>query len=448
MRFRPIINKFADEIHSAGPIYTVMRSEHLAPERFIPFRKAELIERIISDGKLDKNDRARFRKFCDLIKNIYHFEFRTKEESLIENYFPFNPDKDKKSLQTYFQAELDACEKNLVDQLREILIKANYKEITEQDWSYAMKEEFFSDASFKVDMTAFEQVLLFWRGSSIKKEKIKKWFFKTVEIDLPVFERLFILIKARQDMKPRTDHTTQSSQNREIMIKLFRDIPRADLEMLFPNAQIQMKVMDWIIMGGALGIGGIGVILKAGAGLVAFFLVLYSLIVTNFTGGPPRMPDSTETAQLIGGISSLGILAAFLWKQWNNYKNRKIRCMKSLSDSLYFKNLDNNAGVFHHLIYAAESEEAKEAVLAYYFLLVSQNGMTRSALDQTIENWFYEKIGVKINFEINDALAKLRNMEICHETDGGPAGKPTYQVPKLQDALKQMDDTWDHYFKP
>ena len=37
--------------------------------------------------------------------------------------------------------------------------------------------------------------------------------------------------------------------------------------------------------------------------------------------------------------------------------------MKALSDNLYFKNLDNNAGVFHHLIDAAEEEEVKEAIV-------------------------------------------------------------------------------------
>ena len=36
--------------------------------------------------------------------------------------------------------------------------------------------------------------------------------------------------------------------------------------------------------------------------------------------------------------------------------------MKALSDNLYFKNLDNNAGVFHTLIDAAEEEDIKEAL--------------------------------------------------------------------------------------
>jgi hypothetical protein len=41
--------------------------------------------------------------------------------------------------------------------------------------------------------------------------------------------------------------------------------------------------------------------------------------------------------------------------------------MKTLGDNLYFKNLDNNAGVFFHIIAEAEEEEFKEALLGYLF---------------------------------------------------------------------------------
>tara|TARA_B110001469_G_C9327329_1_gene174897 strand:- start:313 stop:468 length:156 start_codon:yes stop_codon:yes gene_type:complete len=49
--------------------------------------------------------------------------------------------------------------------------------------------------------------------------------------------------------------------------------------------------------------------------------------------------------------------------------------MKTLTDNLYFKNLDNNTGVFHRLIDAAE-EEGKEVILAYYFLLKANKALT------------------------------------------------------------------------
>jgi hypothetical protein len=59
--------------------------------------------------------------------------------------------------------------------------------------------------------------------------------------------------------------------------------------------------------------------------------------------------------------------------------------METLEDNLYFKNLDNNTGVFHRLIDAAE-EEGKEVILAYFFLIKVDKEMTALELDSAIEH--------------------------------------------------------------
>ena len=74
--------------------------------------------------------------------------------------------------------------------------------------------------------------------------------------------------------------------------------------------------------------------------------------------------------------------------QINSFRNRKLRFMQTLTRNLYFKNLDNNAGVIFRLINDAEEEESKEALLAYFFLLVSGAERTAEQLDTDIENWF------------------------------------------------------------
>ena len=43
-------------------------------------------------------------------------------------------------------------------------------------------------------------------------------------------------------------------------------------------------------------------------------------------------------------------------KPYQQFKNRKIQFMKMLSENLYIHNLDNDAGVFHYLLDAAEEE--------------------------------------------------------------------------------------------
>jgi hypothetical protein len=114
--------------------------------------------------------------------------------------------------------------------------------------------------------------------------------------------------------------------------------------------------------------------------------------------------------------------------------------MKALSESLYFKNLDNNAGVFHHLIDAAEEEEVKEAVLAYFFLLKENRPLEKEELDGIIENWFENRWDCRINFEIDDALKKLERLELVTRDGNALRCLP------LADAKRQLDHIWDNYF--
>jgi hypothetical protein len=114
--------------------------------------------------------------------------------------------------------------------------------------------------------------------------------------------------------------------------------------------------------------------------------------------------------------------------------------MKTLADNLYFKNLDNNMGVFHRLIDAAEEEECKEAMLAYYFLLIADNPLTADELDQKIENWFQSSLKQSLNFEIEDALQKLLKLGLISSISDH------YQAIPLDKAMKVLDQTWDAYF--
>jgi hypothetical protein len=114
--------------------------------------------------------------------------------------------------------------------------------------------------------------------------------------------------------------------------------------------------------------------------------------------------------------------------------------MKALADNLYFKNLDNNSGVFHHLIDSAEEEECKEAILAYYFLITQEGPMTMQQLDEKIELWFKEKFDFEIDFEITDALSKLQRFGIVKLTDG------QYTALPIKTAQVKLDAQWDALF--
>lgn len=111
-----------------------------------------------------------------------------------------------------------------------------------------------------------------------------------------------------------------------------------------------------------------------------------------------------------------------------------------LSDSLYFKNLGNNSGAFYSLLNSSEEEVIKETILAYTFLSKSETPLTEEELDHQIESWFMTTLNTNLDFDVKDALLKLKNSGLGFETNG------KWEVIPLDKALIRLDEIWDGVF--
>jgi hypothetical protein len=149
---------------------------------------------------------------------------------------------------------------------------------------------------------------------------------------------------------------------------------------------------------------------------------------------------SNSKASLIQGSIALGILGAYLFRQYNNYVSKKIKFSKMLTDSLYFKNIGNNSGVFPMLIDTSEEEELKETILAYAFLSQSQGPLSAEELDTQIENWFQTEFQIQLDFDVEDALYKLKKIGLGSDVNG------KWTVLPLDKALERVDELWDSIF--
>ena len=220
------------------------------------------------------------------------------------------------------------------------------------------------------------------------------------------------------------------------MLKLFRNVPRADMEMLFPNTEIRMRLLDKLLIGIPAAVSG-GII--ATTKLAASLLLVGSFI--GFWLGINSEPVELNKPALLVLLAGVGALGAYFWKQFNVFKNRKLQFMQSLTQNLYFKNLDNNAGVFYRLANDAEEEECKEALLAYYFLLLAAQPMEKHVLDKTIEDWFENKWQCTLDFDIGDALDKLLALGLINESQGLFSASP------LSGAIEVLKKRADDYFQ-
>ena len=409
----------------------------LEKSRFIPFSREEITRLLVEDLSSDKANREKLIQLSCLLMHVYHFEFHKTLETLKTCYAPINPDTDTQAIFEIDQTEITAKETELFETLNHLLNKANFEKVTDTDIQHAMEEESLFNIKLDIDFDDFEQTLFFRRGESVRKETLVSLLgLRKKEITFINYDRVVVIVKFKPqsyfDAKARKDLYFKPGST---IVKYFRNIPRSDLEMLFPNTEVRMKPIDKLMIGIPAIIGGfIMLITKLGT-----TLLLIGALIAFWLGLSDKPVELNQANLLVLGIG-FGTLGAFLWKQFSNFKNRKIRFMKTLADNLYFKNLDNNMGVFHRLIDAAEEEECKEAMLAYYFLLLSNKPLSATALDQLIEQWFEDRLNHTIDFEVDDALQKLLTLGLVETSQA------QYQAIALDEALQKLDVIWDGYF--
>ena len=216
------------------------------------------------------------------------------------------------------------------------------------------------------------------------------------------------------------------------MLKIFKRVPKNDLETIFPNAIPKMSLKDKLLLWVPGIFGGLSLL---SAKVIPALINMYGAYETR-----EAIDLLNSKTSLNQGLIALGILSAYCFRQYNNFVNKKIRYSKMLSDSLYFKNLGNNSGAFYSLLNSSEEEALKETILVYSFLNRSQYPLTAEELDLQIEAWFALELKTELDFDVNDALFKLKNIGIGIETNG------KWSVIPLNEALIKIDELWDGVF--
>jgi hypothetical protein len=386
------------------------------------------------------DERESFDGFAELLASLLHHEFRGRLEALKDAYYPFNPDVDTRTIGELGPDERKEAQERLVEELSALAEAANFERISTEDLNRAFTEESLMKVKLVADFDDFEQVLFYRRGEHTREEEVKRLFgLRKRTIEFANYAKVLVYVK----FKDATHFEAAGKKVDDLpfkpestIIKLFQDVPRADLEMLFPNARVRMRGIDKLLIGVPAVISGIIIVVTK---LIAALLPL--LLLFGFWLGVHKDPVELDQGKLIAIAAGLAAFGGYLVRQFGTFKNRKIQFMKALSENLYFRNLDNDAGVFHHLLDAAEEEEVKEAVLAYHFLRTAGQPLTEEELDKRIEGWFAQKWEATFDFEVDDGVGKLRRLELVDEDGQGRLTAVT-----LDEAKRRLDEIWDNLF--
>lgn len=217
-----------------------------------------------------------------------------------------------------------------------------------------------------------------------------------------------------------------------IYIKMFKNIPLADSDIVFPEKKVRMKSFDLAML------------------IITFLLGFVVVIRQVFFSGPTGV-NKTAAAILMTVLVSYGV------KLFLGYRRARANYMARMTTELYNKSLDNDLGVLQYLVDTLEEQEVKEATLSYFFLWNEGRPMTQEELDGRIESFVHEHFdGLEIDFEVDDALDKVIEKEgpqphkhlplvIVHE-GAGPNGENLYEAKPLEEALRIIDHKWDNFY--
>jgi len=410
----------------------------VADKNFIPVSRRELIKSLVLEAKKSSWDDSalkQFRILTEVLQTIYHARYHRYYLSLKTAYRPFNPDKDVITKRRWDKDEKLCLQKKLFSEMSALLQKGNYEELDEDMINQALNNEMSRGLSIGVELDDYQQVLIYARGKGIIKTQQRYWqslFLKKKDIEIPIYRRLNMIFRFRGVKELETllkkkglnrfnlwlylrrhKRLMQDTNSDDyIFLRQFRDIPCSDLEMLFPNSTLRFTLLDKIKLtatGGAGTVGGIMVLLSKVAIAVKPLTILIAILG-------------------FGGV--LGRQVKNVFYQQKHYK-------MVLSRSLYTHSLDINIGVIAALLDQALDEDIKEALLAYFVLLqAGDEFLNRDEVKQKAEELLQTHYGVSIDFEISDALTKLRKDGLVNQKG------ETYQAVNASQACDYLEKHW------
>ncbi len=410
-------------------------------EKFLPLTRSALLDRLTRGGAWHNGRSAEARRFFRYLDYWRQQTYVARLMDLEQAYEAFSPDSDLLITRKFTAGEKATMQHRLVQQITQLMQQANYTRVDPTQVEIIMSKETHYGLDLHVDMTAFEEILIFYRGRTTRTEtrrNKKKLYLSKESFELPIFQRLFILFKLKPfDVRVREVMAQKGCDQDDaeklvrklrsvlppqistdyVYLKLFKNIPQADLEMIFPNTKIKFRMFDKLKLGATSG-AGLGAGVFGAAGKIALL--------------------STNPVAAAGAAIGLGGVA---FRQVMNFVNQKNKYMVTMAQNLYFHAMADNRGVMTLMAERAAEEDIKEEMLLYSVLAKERVHVGElHDVDRGIEQYLRNTFGIDTNFDVHDALERLK-------ADGIVVERPDGYLDALppRDAAAHIDTLWDKF---
>src|SRR5262249_33714486 len=203
-------------------------AEYKDREHYIPLRKSDLIDLLCNDKGLSPQQRSQLRQFCTLVVATYHFEYLKLLDDLKNEYAPFDPDSVTVTIKRLGTEERAAQLDELFGRFGWLMERANFAHLGKDAIEKAMQEVSDWGLNMEVNFDVFERLDIYVRGDGMGTRYRRRWrnFLRREAVRVPTYQRLVLIMNLRPHKQLPPDIDT-----RHVFLKIFKDIPKADLEM-------------------------------------------------------------------------------------------------------------------------------------------------------------------------------------------------------------------------
>ncbi|XP_062105315.1 uncharacterized protein LOC133816969 [Humulus lupulus] len=203
-----------------------------------------------------------------------------------------------------------------------------------------------------------------------------------ITIQEPTFDRIIVVYRRKK---------TRNQNERGIYVKHFKNIPMADLEIVLPEKKNpSLTPMDWVKF-----------LVSAAIGMVT---VVSSL--------------SMPTADIRVIFAVLSAVIGYCIKTYFSFQSNLVAYQSLITQSVYEKQLDSGRGTLLHLCDEVIQQEVKEVIISFFILRECKKS-TRQDLDLRCEQLIKEEFGESCNFDVDDAVRKLKKLGIVSQDSTG-----------------------------
>ncbi|MBS0244105.1 MAG: DUF3754 domain-containing protein [Proteobacteria bacterium] len=408
-------------------------------EKFIPVTRQALLDRLSAPAAWPNGVDKAVRRFFVYLSQWRQQGYGARLLELERIYEPFSPDSDLLVTRQFTYEERLSLRGQLTARVCDLLRQANYTRLDPTQVDLIMTRDSAYGLDLHVDLNAFDHLEIWYRGTDVEEKErrsLRKLYLRKEKFDVPIFRRFAILFKLKSEEKrinelmeseglPRARAEKRVKKMRGLVpnlksdlvyLKLFKNIPRADLEMVFPNTEIRFKLFDKIKLG-VTASGGLGV---------------------GVAGTVSKLAVASNPITLAGAVFGLGGVAA---RQLVNFVNQRNKYMVVMAQNLYSHALADNRGVMSSLAEAAAEQDVKEEILLYSLLAKERVKISElKQADEAIERYLSKSFGLDVDFEVDDALSRLLKDGIVKEGADG-----YFETLPPDKAALRIDELWERY---